>query len=421
MWRKHRQKPTQDKLVAATPLGQNRVGPNDEKIERDDLTSRGSKQESHWGGFPPGNLKFTKPEQLKRYIIALYLLDRLNSSKGQAMWESYHYHRDSQLPKESYEQHLLGVTMNQGIASILLEATNIPKPDEYPSPDQIHALSYPPPCLKGPALFDPFYRSVWLGIPIHIPSKYLSQSFHNQGGDWDLPNNPRPERGDLNGRVQDIFSNVHSAGNIEPPFLGPPPQSSFDVLRLEAAVTAAKNGNNQLMGILISSSLVDPDPHPIPARDIMFSTPMLAAIGRQNIKVVELLLKQELFNPTRRFWGLAYSEIARDRQGPVWREEVRILKQAHDDYANRHLKILNPKASTDVADVMSDTVIGTIIAEESQYNVSYKPILMVANSVDAVSPTMTSSDRISRDALPIYFRTETRFLMNVPLIRNFST
>lgn len=63
-----------------------------------------------------------------------------------------------------------------------------------------------------------------------------------------------------------------------------------------------------------------------------YSTPILASIGQKNIRVIEVLLKQKGFNPTRRFQGAAYYELAERRRGPVWQEEVHILKQAYDEY-----------------------------------------------------------------------------------------
>lgn len=97
-------------------------------------------------------------------------------------------------------------------------------------------------------------------------------------------------------------------------------------------VLAAENGNDHLIDFLMSSSLADPDPAPIKERIMAYSTPILASIGQKNIRVIEVLLKQKGFNPTRRFQGAAYYELAERRRGPVWQEEVHILKQAYDEY-----------------------------------------------------------------------------------------
>ncbi|KAI4866351.1 hypothetical protein F4820DRAFT_261792 [Hypoxylon rubiginosum] len=82
----------------------------------------------------------------------------------------------------------------------------------------------------------------------------------------------------------------------------------------------------------MSSSLADADPPPTQHDFVAFSTPMLAAIGQKNVKVIEVLLKQKGFNPTRQFRGMTYYEIAEKRRGPAWKDEVRILQQAYDDY-----------------------------------------------------------------------------------------
>ncbi|KAI1074878.1 hypothetical protein F5B20DRAFT_424500 [Whalleya microplaca] len=122
--------------------------------------------------------------------------------------------------------------------------------------------------------------------------------------------------------------------HFQPPFRRTTPRSYKDQLRMEATVRAARNGNDQLISFLLSSGLADPDPYPC---DILewVATPMLAAIGQRNIKVIEVLLKQEGFNSTRRLAGKTYFEIARARQGPVWEDEERILKQAYDQQAAR--------------------------------------------------------------------------------------
>ncbi|KAI1654688.1 hypothetical protein F4813DRAFT_382515 [Daldinia decipiens] len=104
---------------------------------------------------------------------------------------------------------------------------------------------------------------------------------------------------------------------------------------MKAVLRAAETGNDQLIDFLLSSSLADADQPPIPGGTVVSSTPMLAAIGRENIKVIEVLLKQKNFNPTRQFWGLTYYEIAEKRRGSVWEDEVRLLKHAFN-YAYEH-------------------------------------------------------------------------------------
>ncbi|KAK5627891.1 hypothetical protein RRF57_003606 [Xylaria bambusicola] len=59
---------------------------------------------------------------------------------------------------------------------------------------------------------------------------------------------------------------------------------------------------------------------------------MLAAIGQENIEVIKLLLNANGFNPTRQYKGQTYYEIARRREGPNWKEEEHILKEAYDQF-----------------------------------------------------------------------------------------
>ncbi|KAI1407775.1 hypothetical protein F5Y13DRAFT_205706 [Hypoxylon sp. FL1857] len=123
---------------------------------------------------------------------------------------------------------------------------------------------------------------------------------------------------------------------VVPPFAGLVSKDKAYISTLNATVLAAECGNDQFIQFLTSSSLADPDPPPVPGRFLAFSTPMLASIGQENIKIIEILLKQEGFNPCRRFQGLTYYDIARIRRGSIWEDEVRILKQAYVDYGRRH-------------------------------------------------------------------------------------
>ena len=98
---------------------------------------------------------------------------------------------------------------------------------------------------------------------------------------------------------------------------------------------AAKSGHEDIVGLLLALMLVNPDPNPPKegkVEDSVYqsSTPMLAAIGRENTKVIKLLLAQDNFKPTRLIQGLTYYEIAQKRGGPMWKEEYEILKEAYD-------------------------------------------------------------------------------------------
>jgi len=105
----------------------------------------------------------------------------------------------------------------------------------------------------------------------------------------------------------------------------------------ESMVAAARGGHDIVMQLLLALGKANPDP-PIPQGANEFSTPMLAAIGQENIKVVRLLLDQNDFNPIRRYKGETYHEIARRRRGPNWAEEEHMLKDAFDNY-DKHPKV----------------------------------------------------------------------------------
>jgi hypothetical protein len=68
-------------------------------------------------------------------------------------------------------------------------------------------------------------------------------------------------------------------------------------------------------------------------------TPILAAIGRHNtVKVIDLFVKQEKFNPTKLHNGKTYYEIAKARKGPAWKEEEVLLKEAYENYQKKRHK-----------------------------------------------------------------------------------
>ncbi|KAH6654444.1 hypothetical protein BKA67DRAFT_565183 [Truncatella angustata] len=75
------------------------------------------------------------------------------------------------------------------------------------------------------------------------------------------------------------------------------------------------------MELLLCLSGVNPEPAPVPSLPSERTTPILAAIGQENIKVIELLVEQSGFDLTRCFRGDTYYEIARGRRGPMWEEE----------------------------------------------------------------------------------------------------
>ncbi|KAK2679885.1 hypothetical protein RAB80_005066 [Fusarium oxysporum f. sp. vasinfectum] len=99
-----------------------------------------------------------------------------------------------------------------------------------------------------------------------------------------------------------------------------------------AMVAAARGGHDLVIQLLLGLGGANPDPRPIFNAQPEFATPILAAIGQENIKVIELLLEQAGFDPTRRYRGETYYEIARHRAGPNWKDEEHMLKNAYDEF-----------------------------------------------------------------------------------------
>ncbi|EED20107.1 histone deacetylase complex subunit (Hos4), putative [Talaromyces stipitatus ATCC 10500] len=120
----------------------------------------------------------------------------------------------------------------------------------------------------------------------------------------------------------------------------------------ESLIAAAKGGHEDVMSLLLGMGDADADPEPVQNSNCKpgFNTPMLAAIGRGNLAIIRLLLEYPGFNPARRLYrGLAYYEIAEDRKGENWEEEVELLKRAYDKYKGmkkaRKAEAKSPKRS----------------------------------------------------------------------------
>lgn len=104
----------------------------------------------------------------------------------------------------------------------------------------------------------------------------------------------------------------------------------------ESMVAASRGGHDIILQMLLALGKANPDPAPITSAPPEHATPILAAIGQENIKIISLLLEQSSFDPTKRFNGSTYYEIARQRQGPNWKEEEDMLKKAYDSYKKSH-------------------------------------------------------------------------------------
>lgn len=105
----------------------------------------------------------------------------------------------------------------------------------------------------------------------------------------------------------------------------------------ESMVAAARGGHDTVMQLLLAIGGANPDPPPVRSvKDEDYSTPILAAIGQENVEVIKLLLNQSNFDPTKRFKGETYFEIAKNRAGPSWKEEEVILREAYEEYRKSH-------------------------------------------------------------------------------------
>jgi ankyrin repeat protein len=100
------------------------------------------------------------------------------------------------------------------------------------------------------------------------------------------------------------------------------------------AVAAARGGHDDVLNLLLASAgdRLEKDPDPAKYEE----TPLIAAIGRGNLKVIRLLLDQDNFNPTRKTKdGKTYYELAEEMRGPRWQTEVDLLKDRYDEYMVR--------------------------------------------------------------------------------------
>ena len=156
----------------------------------------------------------------------------------------------------------------------------------------------------------------------------------------------------------------------------------------ESMLAAARGGHDDVLGLLIALGRPpDPDPEPLSSNEYRpgHDTPMLAAIGGGNVKVIKVLLGQPRFNPTRRMYhGLTYYELAKKRQSSNWQEEHDVLKEAYDKYSSdgartsasssphrvrtKHLE----SSSSPLAASTSERPIGMIKREHSHKSSSHK-------------------------------------------------
>ncbi|CCU75660.1 ankyrin repeat protein [Blumeria hordei DH14] len=100
---------------------------------------------------------------------------------------------------------------------------------------------------------------------------------------------------------------------------------------------AAKGGHDAVINLLFALGDFEPDPEPADDLPIDYSTPILAAIGKDNhLEVIKLFLGNSRFNPSRKIQGEAYHDIAKRRSGPNCQKEVELLKKALYAYKKSH-------------------------------------------------------------------------------------
>lgn len=114
----------------------------------------------------------------------------------------------------------------------------------------------------------------------------------------------------------------------------------------ESLWAAAKGGHVMVMQLLLAVGNADPDPEPLEDKqDLRMATPILAAMGKDNMEVITLLLDQPNFNPTRKIDNQTYAEIAKQKNGPRWEEEASIFQAAYDKYLENHERSARNSAS----------------------------------------------------------------------------
>ena len=105
----------------------------------------------------------------------------------------------------------------------------------------------------------------------------------------------------------------------------------------KALFNAARGGHDAVINLLFALGNFNADPSPLDGVPLEQSTPLLAAIGKdKHLEVIKLFLAQSDFNPTRRYRGETYHEIAKRKGGPKWQEEETLLKEAFENYQKTH-------------------------------------------------------------------------------------
>ena len=162
----------------------------------------------------------------------------------------------------------------------------------------------------------------------------------------------------------------------------------------ESVLAAARGGHEIVIELLIAIGRPDPDPDPLQSGDHRpaYSTPMLAAIGRGNVKVIQLLLNQPGFDPTRRLYrGMTYYEIAKERQSTDWEEEYKVLKEAYDSHMGHGAKKVNHGSPRKVRGKRPDS-------RKASSEIPSSPPLSLENTPNAESTVLDDSKKVKRES-----------------------
>ena len=132
----------------------------------------------------------------------------------------------------------------------------------------------------------------------------------------------------------------------------------------EAVIAAAKAGHDEVLQILQAMGNPDADPEPSRGPNLKtgYNTPMLAAIGRGNVKIIQLLLAyrdpdNRRLDPMRKLYGKTYLEVSEERKGHDFQNEYSVLKTAYDQAAeSKGRKQQSPRKPRDPDKVRNRTV-----------------------------------------------------------------
>ncbi len=169
----------------------------------------------------------------------------------------------------------------------------------------------------------------------------------------------------------------------------------------ESVLAAARGGHEIVIELLIAIGRPDPDPDPLQSGDHKpaYSTPMLAAIGRGNVKVIQLLLNQPGFDPTRRLYrGMTYYEIAKERQSTDWEEEYKVLKEAYDSHMSHGTKKVNHGSPRKVRGKRPESQKTPADTHKTNSEISSSPPLSVDKTKNAESIVLEDSKSVKRES-----------------------